>query len=767
MLPPVMRLRQLLPVLAVLVALVRDAMPQTATLEGGYGRKSFSTLYEEAMGHRKAKRYQESVAAFNEALEQRPKSGKAWFQRGVTLRRMGAYEAAVESLDRALVMGDHGRPELWKQRGMALHRLGREEEADGSYLQAFTVYGGEDKAPASVHYNHGLVLDKLGDASRALQSYRLAAKLDPTDADFWFNAGVNLGSLRRHEEAVLSYEKAVELRPDWADAHINMGASLRFLGEHDDAMEAYDRAIEIDERSPGAWTNRGLLYVALEDYDVAVESFDRAIQETLRTEQEEEEQQQQDGDDQATRADQDGGDKNRGKRSSPTQRRMQALRADIYVHRGQALSHTADGDEEAADSFQKALLLDPSHEKAAEGLEDYKRKTIGLGPLSEQRAAQRRADQEREQQQRRDGEHYDDLHGIEGVGSGGGGGGGGGPPGSSDADLLGPRFNAPPHCRGAHVAAQEVLHNVITEGHLMTGEAEFPLVALEVPKIGNYTVAELGFRDAACSYLYASFARVAAPDPTVFKRPGLAASGASEADAAAAMALAGAGAGAQHHQRRASFIGFDGPSRVGYDPHQLEAARSRGIHGDLVVGNITGGLASYYGSGVRWADLVIADSALVTGLASLDGIFRAAAAALLPNGTLAMSALDLLEDSGVGGGTDEAGQHAFWQKLLDGRYEHSYAYVEECRKRHGFILLFHKLEAEDASNVIGGAQVGSMHSIFVFQHVGSEATRKLYPDVTPTETLVQPQSPAAPQGATAAAAPPPAAAAGAGAKDEL
>ena len=59
-----------------------------------------------------------------------------------------------------------------------LHR----EEADGSYLQAFTVYGGEDKAPASVHYNHGLVLDKLGDASRALQSYRLAAKLDPTDA---------------------------------------------------------------------------------------------------------------------------------------------------------------------------------------------------------------------------------------------------------------------------------------------------------------------------------------------------------------------------------------------------------------------------------------------------------------------------------------------------------------------------------------------------------------------------------------------------------
>ena len=148
-------------------------------VEGGYGRTSFGPIYESAVAARKAKDYPAALKLLNEALDLRPKSGPAWYHRGLVLRKLRADHDAVGSFDRAIVLGQGElRPDLWRQRAMALHKLGREEEADANYVYAIEKQAEKGRAvTAAMRFNHGLVLDKLGARARAAETVRTGRRV--------------------------------------------------------------------------------------------------------------------------------------------------------------------------------------------------------------------------------------------------------------------------------------------------------------------------------------------------------------------------------------------------------------------------------------------------------------------------------------------------------------------------------------------------------------------------------------------------------------
>ena len=76
----------------------------------------------------------------------------------------------------------------WNNKGLALDKLGRYQEAVDSYEKALKIDPGYVKA----WNNKGLALDKLGRYQEAVDSYERALSIDPNDATVWHNKGLAL-----------------------------------------------------------------------------------------------------------------------------------------------------------------------------------------------------------------------------------------------------------------------------------------------------------------------------------------------------------------------------------------------------------------------------------------------------------------------------------------------------------------------------------------------------------------------------------------------
>ena len=76
------------------------------------------------------------------------------------------------------------------------------------------------------HNNLGIVLQKSGRETEAIEHLERVLRLKPDYAAAHYNLGVTLGQLGRLQEAIARYEQALRLKPDYAEAHSNLGVAL-------------------------------------------------------------------------------------------------------------------------------------------------------------------------------------------------------------------------------------------------------------------------------------------------------------------------------------------------------------------------------------------------------------------------------------------------------------------------------------------------------------------------------------------------------------
>ena len=197
------------------------------------------------------KRFEEALAACEQALHMDPDYAYAHSGKGLALYYLERYEEALVACERALNL-DPNNAFAYSGKGAAQWGLKRYEEALVACEHALHL---DPNNPHTYNYK-GNSLYYLQRDEEALVAYEHALRLDPNYAVAYNNKGLTLSYLQRDEEALLAYEHALRLDPNYADAYNNKGNALSDLNRFEDALLAYEHALRLDPNDEVAYNNK-------------------------------------------------------------------------------------------------------------------------------------------------------------------------------------------------------------------------------------------------------------------------------------------------------------------------------------------------------------------------------------------------------------------------------------------------------------------------------------------------------------------------------
>jgi tetratricopeptide (TPR) repeat protein len=193
-------------------------------------------------------RYEEALAAYEQALVLNPDDVTTWVYKGLALAQLGRYEEALTAFDRALVLSPDDA-DAWYCKGLALDYLGRYEEA----LTAFerTIELRPDHADTWNGKGHALLeLRRLDDA---LNAYEHELELEPNSVSGWDAKAQVLAAMERNDEALGAIERAIALAPDDAHLYNIVGVILMRAGRYRDSLAPFEKAMSLDPSLLESW----------------------------------------------------------------------------------------------------------------------------------------------------------------------------------------------------------------------------------------------------------------------------------------------------------------------------------------------------------------------------------------------------------------------------------------------------------------------------------------------------------------------------------
>lgn len=201
--------------------------------------------------------------------------GSDFSAQAVRLYLNGSYEESVAAYDKA-IEADPYNASLYNGRGMALS-FGLDRQADA--LEAYEKALDLNSSFADALCNKGYALCSLEKYDEGIGCYDKAIKLAPSFAEAWNFKGLALSiGLGKNDEALICLDKAVALDPTYYDAWINRGMILSKVGNNDQAIASFDRATEINPNDPKGWNNEGVVFLNMGYYHDAVANFNKALQ---------------------------------------------------------------------------------------------------------------------------------------------------------------------------------------------------------------------------------------------------------------------------------------------------------------------------------------------------------------------------------------------------------------------------------------------------------------------------------------------------------
>jgi len=189
---------------------------------------------EEGNAYYKARRKEEALAAFEQAILCDPNDASLYNHKGRAL--MGRYiDKALEALEafEQAIRLDPNNADAYCNKGTVLRWLDRDDEALAMYDRAIEL------APDAAwqHHNKAIHLKELGRDEESLQSFRLVTRLDPNNVDAWANiwdiltsGRIDMDKEARRREARQAHERVKELG----------GHALIALAEYDPRTEPYE-----------------------------------------------------------------------------------------------------------------------------------------------------------------------------------------------------------------------------------------------------------------------------------------------------------------------------------------------------------------------------------------------------------------------------------------------------------------------------------------------------------------------------------------------
>lgn len=234
------------------------------------------------------KKYDESIASYDDAINMDPDKSIAYICKGETYRELGENEKALECFNKIVdLKPDEFTAWGFYKRAYLLHQLGKGHEAianlnrvlelDPNYESAhfskavilneiYMMTKKPDMLKQSIHcydeaiktdpkdfaalYNKGLLLEKENMESEAIECFDEAIKIDPSKDVVHAEKGCVLLVLSQYEKAIVCFDEAIRLNPDYASAMYNKAKSLYLLDKIDESKYWLEKALKLDPELP-------------------------------------------------------------------------------------------------------------------------------------------------------------------------------------------------------------------------------------------------------------------------------------------------------------------------------------------------------------------------------------------------------------------------------------------------------------------------------------------------------------------------------------
>ena len=193
--------------------------------------------------HQKAKRLEDAVASYREAIKRDPDNAQFHYKLGMVLVEQGKHSEAVSSLRKAVTQE--------KDFAKAWFRLGASQLHLKEYTEGVQSLMTSIKADPTMTFSEadpgGVAFHTLGDLwitfrfyDKALQVYEEGLKFNPKAPYLWQGQGVALLKAGRYPQAVDSFKKAIELDAASTPAYFNLAVAQHASGQTQDAVKTLD-----------------------------------------------------------------------------------------------------------------------------------------------------------------------------------------------------------------------------------------------------------------------------------------------------------------------------------------------------------------------------------------------------------------------------------------------------------------------------------------------------------------------------------------------
>lgn len=198
---------------------------------------------------------------------------KAPFEQALQLLQNGKNDEALAVIDGAIAAGARD-PSLYNLKGLANSELGHDEEAEKSFREVIRL------APESAmgYTNLGVLLSKVGRHAAAAAAFREAQRLDPKNFTALLGLGTSLEAEQKHSEAAVYLQRAWDVRPGDFQAGYELALSLREAKQSAAAKKIVNQisAPQDPESAVRYYSLDGVVAEDLKDFGAAAESYRRA-----------------------------------------------------------------------------------------------------------------------------------------------------------------------------------------------------------------------------------------------------------------------------------------------------------------------------------------------------------------------------------------------------------------------------------------------------------------------------------------------------------
>jgi tetratricopeptide (TPR) repeat protein len=176
----------------------------------------FSAIYSLNEG-----RLDEAIRLYTRCIDEGDLSNKnlivAHNDRGNAFGKSGEYQKALADFEKVIELKPDD-PDAWYNHGLTLKRLGRIDDALENYNETIRL----NPKYAKAYNNRGAIYGEKGQFASAISEFNQAIFLNGKDASAYFNRGLAYYSMGNYGKAIEDLERAIELNPDYIKAYENL-----------------------------------------------------------------------------------------------------------------------------------------------------------------------------------------------------------------------------------------------------------------------------------------------------------------------------------------------------------------------------------------------------------------------------------------------------------------------------------------------------------------------------------------------------------------